>query len=215
MIRLEEVRFPGKTTRGKAMDTNTYPSEELRDRRVGGLVAIAEAGWRWLLISGVVTLIVGQLALWWPGKTLAVLAVLFGLQLIVIGIVRLVDVVTDRDPMSGGVRVLRALVGILAIAVGIYAVRHIALTLAVLALLLGIFWIVDGVTTFAGAFSRGNPHRVLTALTGVLGIIAGLILAFMPLSSLLVLAIILGVWLSILGVLEIIRAIQIRRHLNA
>jgi len=55
----------------------------------------------------------------------------------------------------------------------------------------------------------------MAALTGALGIIAGLILAFVPFPSLTVLALVLGLWLSILGVLEIIRAIQIRRHIHA
>jgi uncharacterized membrane protein HdeD (DUF308 family) len=46
-----------------------------------------------------------------------------------------------------------ALTGVLAFIVGRYAVRNVLLTIIALALLLGIFWIVDG------ARAASAPHR--------------------------------------------------------
>ncbi len=44
--------------------------------------------------------------------------------------------------------------------VGLYALRHVLLTIAALALLLGIFWIVNGaVETFAALSHRGMQGR--------------------------------------------------------
>ncbi len=46
--------------------------------------------WGWVLAFGIVTLLAGILALAWPGRTVVVLAVLFGVQLVVVGIFRFV-----------------------------------------------------------------------------------------------------------------------------
>jgi uncharacterized membrane protein HdeD (DUF308 family) len=175
---------------------------------------MAKARWQLPLIFGAFTLLFGLLALFWPGQTLVTIALFFGLQLILLGIARLFDVVTEHEAFSGGERVLSALVGLLAIIAGLYAVRHLLLTLMALVLVLGIFWIIHGVAMLMGAFPHDNPHRLLAALTGGLSIIAGLIVTFAPVASMLALALVLGVWLVILGVLEIIRAIQLRQHLS-
>ena len=99
--------------------------------------------WWWPAIFGVISIVAGVLALAWPGPTLVVLAVLFGIELIVWGIFRLVGAVTFGDE-SGGARVLWAVLGLLSLLIGFYALRHIVITLLSLGLLLGIFWLVDG-----------------------------------------------------------------------
>ena len=47
------------------------------------------------------------------------------------------------DDLTGGTRVLLAVLGVLSLIIGLYAVRHVLVTLLALALLLGIFWIVN------------------------------------------------------------------------
>jgi uncharacterized membrane protein HdeD (DUF308 family) len=39
------------------------------------------SSWIWMLLFGIATVILGLLALSWPGKTIAVIALLFGIQL--------------------------------------------------------------------------------------------------------------------------------------
>jgi uncharacterized membrane protein HdeD (DUF308 family) len=39
----------------------------------------------WLLFFGIITLVLGVLALAWPGHTLIAIAVVFGIQLVVMG----------------------------------------------------------------------------------------------------------------------------------
>jgi len=50
---------------------------------------VAQVGrhWGWVLAFGIITLVIGIAALIWPGRTLVVVAVLFGIQLIVMGII--------------------------------------------------------------------------------------------------------------------------------
>src|SRR5580698_1093043 len=53
--------------------------------------------WGWLLLLGVITVVAGIAALAWPGLTLLVVAVLFGAQLIVMGIFRFVSAFASDD----------------------------------------------------------------------------------------------------------------------
>ena len=65
-----------------------------------------------------------------PG-TLVVLGVLFGVQLVVGGIFRLVGAITF-DEGSGSARALAAILGVFSLLVGLYALRHIVITVLAL-----------------------------------------------------------------------------------
>ena len=186
-------------------------------RNVGGSTdahdRMAQVGgaWWWPAIFGVISIVAGVLAVAWPGPTLLVLAVLFGVELIVWGIYRLIGAIAFGDA-GGGARVLWAILGILSLLLGFYAIRHIVITLLALGLLLGIFWLVDGIGLIVSAIEHpGMPGRGLTVLSGVLGVIAGLILLFWPSISLLTLAVLAGIWLIVLGATQIGVATQLRR----
>ncbi len=166
--------------------------------------------WGWVLAFGVVTLLIGVAALVWPGRTLTVVAVLFGIQLIVTGIFRFAAAFASDD-VTGGTRVLLAVLGVFSLIIGLYAVRHVLITLLALALLLGIFWIISGaVELFTALSHRGMRGRGWTATMGILSILAGIVVLVYPSITLLVLAVVLGVWLLVFGAMQIILAFQIR-----
>jgi uncharacterized membrane protein HdeD (DUF308 family) len=128
--------------------------QELR-RDTADVLAGVGRHWGWVLAFGIVTLLAGLLALAWPGRTIVVIAVLFGIQLVVAGVFRFVAALASDDE-SGGTRVLLALLGVLSFIVGLYALRNVLVTIAALALLLGIFWIVNGaVEVFTALSHRG------------------------------------------------------------
>ena len=166
--------------------------------------------WGWVLTFGIITLALGILALAWPGPTLIAIAVVFGVQLVVMGIYRFVAAFASTD-VSGGTRILYALLGVLSLIIGLYALRHVLITIVALALLLGIFWAVDGaVELFTAASHREMPHRGWIAFTGILSIIAGIILLAYPGISVLVLAVVVGIWLIIYGAMLCSVAFQMR-----
>src|SRR5258708_35247311 len=166
--------------------------------------------WVWVLAFGIITLAIGILALAWPGRTLIVVAVVFGAQLIVMGIFRFVAAFASDD-LSGGNRVLLALLGVLSLIIGLYAVRHILITLLALVLLLGIFWVVSGtVELFTALSHREMQSRGWTAFMGILSILAGIVILLYPGISLLVLAVVLSIWLLVFGVMQITLAFRIR-----
>jgi uncharacterized membrane protein HdeD (DUF308 family) len=184
----------------------TWPAREPAD-----MIAGLGRHWGWVLAYGILTLLAGVFVIAWPGETLLVLAVLFGVQLIVSGIFRLVASFASED-LTGGTRVLLALLGVLSIIVGLWAVRHVLLTLLALTVFLGIFWVVNGVIDIFTALShREMPTRGHSVLMGVLSAIAGIIVLGYPGLSLLGLAVILGIWLIVFGILELAAAFRLRR----
>jgi uncharacterized membrane protein HdeD (DUF308 family) len=166
--------------------------------------------WGWVLAFGIITLLIGIAALVWPDRTLVVVAVLFGIQLIVMGIFRFAAAFAAED-VTGGTRVLYALLGVLSLIIGLYAVRHVLVTLLALALLLGIFWIVSGaVELFTALSQRGMPNRGWNAVMGIVSVLAGIVLLVYPGISLVVLAVVVSVWLLIFGIMQISLAFRIR-----
>ncbi|HEY3882374.1 MAG TPA: HdeD family acid-resistance protein [Trebonia sp.] len=183
----------------------TWQAQEPAD-----LIARLGRHWGWVLAYGVLTLLAGIAVIAWPGETLLVIAVLFGVQLIVSGIFRFVSALASEDQTAGS-RVLLALLGVLSVIIGLWAVRHVLITLLALTVFLGIFWIVNGVIEiFTALAHREMQGRGWTTLMGVLSIIAGLIVLAYPGLSLLGLAVILGIWLIVFGIMELMAAFRLR-----
>jgi uncharacterized membrane protein HdeD (DUF308 family) len=166
--------------------------------------------WGWVLAYGIISFIAGVAVLAWPAPTIVVLAVLFGIQLVFGGVYRLIIAFGASDT-TGVTRVLLAVLGIFSIIVGLYALRHVGLTIVVLPLVLGIYWIINGVIELFAALSYSDmPGRGWVAVTGILSILAGLLAFVFPAITLLGLAIVLGAWLVVLGASEIGLAFRLR-----
>ncbi len=165
--------------------------------------------WGWILAFGILTLIVGILVISWPGKTVLVIAVLFGLELFIGGVFRLVMSFTAS---AEGHRTAYALIGILSILVGILCLRHTFQVVTLLALILGTFWVITGIMDFfGGIFVKEMPRRGWTIFEGILAFAAGIVVLMQPHISLSVLAWVLGIWLVIYGVMEIVASFSIRK----
>ena len=165
--------------------------------------------WGWALAFGIITVIAGVVVLAWPGPTLVVIAILFGIELVWLGVFRFVS--AFGHDLNAGTRILYALLGVLSLIIGLYALRHVLITLLALALLLGIFWTVNGAVELFTALSHSEvPHRAWLIVMGILSIVAGLILLAYPGISLLVLYVIVAVWLLVFGFMEISVAWQMR-----
>lgn len=164
----------------------------------------------WTITFGVLTLIIGLLVLFWPGKTVLVLAVLFGIQLLVAGVFRLVASIAVSHAETS-TRVLFALLGVLSIIVGILVLREPGQTVVVLGLLLGLVWTVGGVIEiFHGFTGEAGSGRGWHIAGGLLSVIAGIIVLAYPAASLATLAWVMGVLLVFYGAIAIGRGISSR-----
>lgn len=72
---------------------------------------VAQRLWRWKLIAGLVTIIIGVTVLPWPGPSIVVAATLFGVYLLMSGLVELYLAFTL--PRSAATRVMLIISGAL------------------------------------------------------------------------------------------------------
>lgn len=171
--------------------------------------------WAWLLAFGIVSILVGVVAIVWPGATLLVIAIVFAVQLIVAGVFRFVGAFAIPGE-NGWLRALQAVLAVLSFAVGIYLIGHLALSLLVLALVLGFYWIAYGVIELFTAIGHSEiPGRLWVSISGILGIAAGTLLIVWPGISLYALTLVLGVWLIVFGVMLLAQAWYARSATSA
>jgi uncharacterized membrane protein HdeD (DUF308 family) len=89
---------------------------------------------------------------------------------------------------------------------GILAIAYPDITLLALALIAGINILLLGVASLVDAFVSDETGRVLAGVLGVIGIIAGLAVMRRPAESLLAILLILGIWLVVTGIVDLVRA---------
>ncbi|MFI8824822.1 HdeD family acid-resistance protein [Streptomyces sp. NPDC053431] len=194
---------PEPTARGADPFAPPDPAEQLA--RLG-------RSWTWVLAAGIATLVPGIMALVWPDVTLHVLAVLLGLYLLVLGGFRFVAVFGREE---AGERVVGLLVALLFVLGGVLCLRNPLQTIAALSLIVGGVWLVSGILGFYTAVAgKGMPHRGVAMVVAVLGITAGIVVLALPTESAQVLTRLLGLWLVLLGVAEVVAALAWRSALR-
>ncbi|GGT28037.1 HdeD family acid-resistance protein [Streptomyces chromofuscus] len=167
--------------------------------------------WTWLLGSAVATLVPGIIVLAWPNGTLHVLAVLIGLYLLVTGGFRFVAVFGQEH----GRRLPGLLLAVLYVLAGVLCLRNPLQTIAALSLIVGIVWLVTGMlTTYAALAAEALPHRGVVFCAGVLAAVAGIVVLALPAESAVALTRLLGLWLVLLGLVELAVALALRAALR-
>ncbi|MFE2880357.1 HdeD family acid-resistance protein [Streptomyces roseus] len=184
--------------------TQSDPEDVLR--QVGG-------SWHWALGFALATLIPGILILVWPDETLHILAVIIGLQLLVAGVFRFVTAFSHGN--DGSSRLAGVLVAVLALLAGVLVLRHPMQTIGALSLILGVFWLVSGVlTAYTAIADHTLVHRGLLFGLGALATVAGIVVLCFPVDSAVALTRLLGLWLVLLGVFEVVMAFALRSSIR-
>ncbi len=167
--------------------------------------------WQATLFLGVATLVLGLIVSFHPTGSLNVLAVLLGILMIFSGIFHLIRVFDQKELH----RVWLGIAGLLFIVIGVILIRHLHLTRSIIGLIIGITWIVQGLTALIGGLSGGvREGRAWWITFGVISLIAGIVVTATPASSLNALAVLLGICFIIMGILEIIGGFLLRHALR-
>jgi uncharacterized membrane protein HdeD (DUF308 family) len=171
--------------------------------------ALAAIGKHWgvVLFLGLTSLIIGVIAIAWPGKTTLVVAILFAIWLIVTGIF---DVIRGFGRgLSGGMRALLFIGGALSLILGLLAIRSIFQAVEILGIFVGIAFLFRG---FAGIFmafeqKEGRGWNIFGGLVMLLG---GFFMLAYPITTIAVLVWVVGIWLVVGGIFEIIAAFRLK-----
>lgn len=175
---------------------------------------VAPAGVNWLRIAfGIICLILGIAALAWPGITLLIIALFFGLELIAAGLVRLASF-SQTKGAPGWSRMLTLILGVLTIIAGIICFFRPGASLIVLAWVIGAGWLLDGISELASglAVSRTFWQRLGQVLFGLASIVAAILLVVWPGQSMVLLAQIGGIFLIVFAVFAMVSGVQARRR---
>jgi uncharacterized membrane protein HdeD (DUF308 family) len=171
---------------------------------------LAQRLWKWKLAAGLLTAIFGGIILAWPGPSILVASTLLAVYLLLAGFAQLFVAFTLTR--FNGRRVLLFISGALSLVLAILSFRHFgdAYAVLLLALWIGISFIFQGIAEVAGAISDKNlPGRGWYTVLGIVSAIGGVVVLFWPFASIGVLAVVTGVWLLILGVVQIVQSFQI------
>ena len=106
--------------------------------------------------------------------------------------------------------------GVAALVFDVLSIALPSVSLTALAILFGIYAIVDGVGSLASSFRHQDDggHRALHALEGVVAIVAGVISLLLPQVTALALVVLLGIWAIATGAAEVSAAIRLRREIT-
>jgi len=201
------ILFAATATYGLAMTTTEKPVFE------GPLRQLARNSWQLLLLIGITAVVLGVIVLYWPGKTLLVAGVLFGIYLVVSGIGYMIAAFGTHA--GAAMRVLAFLTGAVSLVLGFFCFRDRLESILLLALWIGISWVFRGVTLLAAALSFDKlPGRGWQILAGAIIIIGGGVMIIYPYDSIAVLTLVAGCWLIAIGIVDVISALQVRHRLK-
>lgn len=169
------------------------------------------AGWLATLVLGVVTLILGLVVSFHPTGSLNVVAVLLGLLMIISGIFHLARVFGSNESH----RVWLGISGLLLIVIGVVLIRHLHLTVALIGLIIGIGWIIQGLAALGAGFG-GAPDegRGWWIFFGFISLLGGIVITAVPVASVTALAVLIGIWFIVQGLFEIIGGFRLRHAIS-
>jgi uncharacterized membrane protein HdeD (DUF308 family) len=173
-----------------------------------GTEAAAVNSWQATIVLGVITVTLGLIVTFYPSATVNVISVLFGLLLIASGLFHLIRVFGGNEAH----RVWMGISGLLLVAIGVVMLRHLHLTVALIGLIIGISWIVQGlialIVSFSGGAREGGGWWILF---GIFSLVGGIVITAVPTESVKVLAVLIGIWFIFQGLFEIAGGLRIRQ----
>lgn len=139
-----------------------------------------------LIAVAVIGLILGVIGLLFPGATALTVAILFGSYLVASGVFR-ITAAFIADRLSVGQRWLSGVIGLIIVVMGVVCLANPFRSLVVLAIVIGIGWIAEGLVDFMAGLRSVVTPRWLAFASAVLSIAAGISMFWLPIAGIQVL----------------------------
>jgi uncharacterized membrane protein HdeD (DUF308 family) len=163
-----------------------------------------------LILLGVLAIIVGIIALAWPGVTVLALVILFAVYAFIDAGLQAMRAFSSRSagPVFG-----HLLLGLIDLAAGVIALVWPGPTALVLVLIIGIWAVIGGFVEFFAAFQSGEAAgtRALFILGGLVSIAFGVVLFGRPGVGAVTLALLFGLFSIIYGISQIVLGVELHR----
>jgi uncharacterized membrane protein HdeD (DUF308 family) len=165
------------------------------------------------LTLGVATALFGIVVLAWPGETLRILGALVGVWLIVAGAMRLASALVEHRSL--GQRLLTGVVGAAMVVGGVACLRNVANGVVVLALIVGLAWLLAGVSEIGIALMTHGRTRLWLTTMGIVSLVIGLVFVVWPGLSLTTMVLLTGISALVIGCVEVAFAFIMRHEASA
>jgi uncharacterized membrane protein HdeD (DUF308 family) len=163
-----------------------------------------------LILLGVLAIIVGIIAIAWPGVTILALVILFAVYAFMDAGLQAARAFSSGSagPVFG-----HLLLGLIDLAAGVIALVWPGPTAFVLVLIVGIWAFIGGIAEIVAGFSSGETAgtRAMFILAGLVSIAFGVVLFARPGVGAVTLALLFGLFSLIYGVSQIVMGVELRR----
>lgn len=163
-----------------------------------------------LLWRGLLAIAVGIVSVAWPGITVGAFVILFAVYAF---LAAGTDVARAFSADRAGPVAGYLLLGLLSLAAGVVALVWPDITAYALTIWVAAWALVTGLVEVGLAFGRGEPagQRAMWALTGLVSVALGVVLAYRPDIGALTLATVFGLFSIFYGISALVLAAQARR----
>lgn len=166
--------------------------------------------WQPELVVGAISLALGIVVALHPTTSLNVVSVLLGVLLLLTGVLYVIRAIGGDARRRGWA----ALAGLAFVVLGVVLVRHLNVTVLLIALLVGLTWIVQGVVELVGASVERGATRTWLVVFGAVSLAGGIVVIAVPIGSVTVLTVLLGIWWIVMGLFEVAEALVMRHAMR-
>ena len=170
--------------------------------------------WWLVVLRGLLGILFGLIAIFWPGLTFLILVLMFGIYAMVDGVfAMLTGVVSSKYSPRWWVFLLE---GVVSFAAGLIAILRPGLAAFVLIAVIASWAILTGILEIAAAIRlrREITNEWMLAFAGFVSIVLGVLLFFQPAAGGLVLTLMIGSYALIFGIILVILGFRLRKWDN-
>lgn len=169
--------------------------------------------WKWLVGQGLLVLLLGVAAIFFPAGTAVAFAILWGTWALLDAAASFAAAFARGIPVWA--RVLAVVIGVVALLAAVFAILRPVYTLGILTWLLGIWLVARGLVGLASLFRpRPWPARLLLGATAVLDLVLGVLFFLNPGRGVISLIFVFGVLAMIWGITTIAAGVALRHQGN-
>ncbi len=136
-----------------------------------------------LVVVAALGVVLGLIGLVYPDATLLTVALLFGIYLVISGVFRITSAFVS-DTLAPAMRWLTGVMGLIVLVAGIICLADPFDSLIVLAVVIGVGWIAEGVVDLMAGVKRTVHPRWLAYVSGIISIAAGVAMFVLPAAGL-------------------------------
>ena len=190
------------------MADKTSASEKLR---------VTITTYRWGFgIAGLVAIAMGIFVLVWPNEMVKIAALLVGIYAVLSGLIYIFTAIRAKE-LKSLARITRVIAGIAFITAGIVMLSFLSASAVVLAnvlgVILGILWMVEGVSALMLLRGRVEQNALATGYA-IVALVIGVLLLLTPVWGTAFLRWMIGFGLVLLGIAQVYRAAMASREIK-